>query len=222
MRRPDFIARQAGQPSGWLGRLLLRLMAQETRGLNGEVIAEVAPADGDRILEVGFGHGSTLYAVASRAPGAALAGIDLSTDAASFAARRLTDVADGRVDLRAGDSAQLPWPDASFDKAFSVHTIYFWPDALQNLKELVRVLRPGGRLVLGFRERSPAATASFPASVYRFYSVAEVKGLLEAAGFEDVRASESVTGSDLRIASGSRPSHAQPRATRSHRASAIR
>jgi SAM-dependent methyltransferase len=204
MRRPDFIARQSGQPSGWLGRLLLRLMAHETRGLNGEVVAALAPADGDRILEVGFGHGTTLSAVAARASRAVLAGIDLSPDAAHFAAQRLADVADGQVDLRAGDSATLPWGDASFDKAFSVHTIYFWPDALQNLMELDRVLRPGGRLVLGFRERSPAAIAGFPASVYRFYTVDEVKGLLKAAGFEDVDVAKSVNGSDLWIASGRR------------------
>jgi hypothetical protein len=66
MRRPDFIARQSGQPSGWLGRLLLRLMAHETRGLNGEVVAALAPAEGDRILEVGFGHGTFPCATTGR------------------------------------------------------------------------------------------------------------------------------------------------------------
>jgi hypothetical protein len=85
-----------------------------------------------------------------------------------------------------------------------VHTIYFWADALQNLKELFRVLRPGGRLVLGFRESSPAAMAAFPAPVYRFYSTDELTALLEAAGFQDVRVTDSVNGSDLRMASARR------------------
>jgi SAM-dependent methyltransferase len=206
MRRPAFIALQAGHPSGLLGRLLLRLMVHETQGLNREVVAALSPADGDRILEVGFGHGSTLSTIAALAPRAALVGIDLSADAARFAAHRLADVADGRLDLRAGDSANLPWADASFDKAFSVHTIYFWPYALQNLRELFRVLRPGGRLVLGFRESSPAAIAAFPAPIYRFYSVDDLRALLEAAGFEDVHVTDSVNGSDLRMASARRES----------------
>jgi ubiquinone/menaquinone biosynthesis C-methylase UbiE len=175
-------------------------MAHETQGFNRGVVAALAPANGDRILEVGFGHGSTLAAVAALAPRAALAGIDLSADAMRFAAHRLGDVADGWIDLRAGDAAHLPWVDASFDKAFSVHTIYFWADALQNLRELFRVLRPGGRLVVGFRERSPAAIAAFPESVYRFYSTDELRALLEAAGFEEVHVTEGGKGRDLRMA----------------------
>jgi ubiquinone/menaquinone biosynthesis C-methylase UbiE len=205
MRRPDFIARQAAQPTGLMGGLLLRLMAHETRGLNLEVLDALAPADGDRIVEIGFGHGSTLCAIAAKAPHAALAGIDLSADAARFAARRCKIGAD-RIDLRAGDSAQLPWPDASFDKAYSVHTIYFWTDPQQNLSEVRRVLRPGGRLVLGLRERSPAAVASFPAPVYRFYSDDELVALLQASDFTEieVRAARS-GGGDLGVVSARKP-----------------
>jgi ubiquinone/menaquinone biosynthesis C-methylase UbiE len=180
-------------------------MAHETRGLNLEVLDALAPADGDRLVEIGFGHGSTLCAIAAKAPHAELAGIDLSADAARYAAQRCK-MAAGRIDLRAGDSAHLPWADASFDKAYSVHTMYFWTDPQQNLSEIRRVLRPGGRLALGLRERSPAAVASFPPPVYRFYSGDELVSLLQASDFTEieVRAAHG-GGGDLRVVSARKP-----------------
>ncbi|HKA89591.1 MAG TPA: methyltransferase domain-containing protein [Haliangiales bacterium] len=172
-------------------------MARETRGLNHEVLAALGAADGERILEVGFGHGRTLAEAAGAAPRAAFAGIDASAKAARVAARRCRDaIARGRIDLRVGDSAALPWPGGAFDKAFSVHTLYFWQEPRRDLGELRRVLAPGGLVVLGFRERSDAAVATFPG--YRFYTAEQLAELLAAAGFHDL-AVRPVSG-DLRVA----------------------
>jgi ubiquinone/menaquinone biosynthesis C-methylase UbiE len=199
MRRPAFIARQSSRPTGLIGRLLVRLMASETAVFNREVLATLAPVDGERILEIGFGHGRTLAELADALPRASFAGLDVSADAARVAAGRCQRHAE-RVDLRVGDSAALPWPDASFDRALAVHTLYFWPDPARDLAELRRVLAPTGTLALGFRQRTPAAEASFPAPTYRFYSVDEVRALLLAAGFSHVEIRESVNNPDLRIA----------------------
>jgi ubiquinone/menaquinone biosynthesis C-methylase UbiE len=109
-------------------------------------------------------------------------------------------IAAGRLDLRAGDGASLPWQANSFDAAFSVHTIYFWPEPAQQLRELRRVLRPGARLVLGFRERSDEAMAQFPAPTYRFYSTDEVASRLADADLGTVEMRASTAGPGLWIA----------------------
>jgi ubiquinone/menaquinone biosynthesis C-methylase UbiE len=199
MRRPEFIARQAARPAGLLGRLLVRVMAGETVGFNREVLAVVAPAPGERILEVGFGHGRTLAEAAGGAPSTTFAGIDVSADALRVAqgrCRKLIDV--GRVELRVGEGASLPWSDAAFDKVYSVHTLYFWADPQQELRELARVLKPRGLLILGFRVPSDPARSSFPGSIYHFRSADEVEVLLQSAGYigVDVRRPDE---SDLRI-----------------------
>jgi ubiquinone/menaquinone biosynthesis C-methylase UbiE len=201
MRRPAFIARQSSRPSGLLGRMLVRVMASETAAFNREVLAALGALDGERILEVGFGHGRTLAELATALPGASFAGLDVSADAEQVAHHRCRAFIEaGRVELRVGDSASLPWPAATFDRAYAVHTMYFWPEPARDLAELRRVLQPGGTLVLGFRERTPAAEASFPPPTYRFYTVEEVRAMLLAAGFPRVAVRGSTSGPNLRIA----------------------
>ena len=205
MRRPGFIARQAGRPAGLLGRVLVSLMARETRDLNEEVLRELALTAGERVLEVGFGHGRTLLRAAELAPHAQLAGIDVSPEACRVAARAADAlVAQGRLELRTGSSADLPWADASFDKAYSVHTIYFWDDPARHLRELRRVLGRHATLLLGFRERSERAIADFPSPTYRFYSSEEVAALLADAGFHAVGVAAATAGNgELLIARAS-------------------
>lgn len=201
MRRPSFIARQAGHPAGLFGRLLLGVMARETARFNTEVLDVLGPRDGEHVLELGYGHGRTLAGAAARAPGARIFGIDVAPAAARVAARRCRAlIAAGRVDLRTGEGATLPWSAGSFDAAFSVHTLYFWPEPAQQLGELRRVLRAGGRLVVGFRERSEDAVARFPAPTYRFYAAEEVAALLAATGFSNIDIRSSTAGPGLWIA----------------------
>jgi SAM-dependent methyltransferase len=201
MRRPAFIARQASHPSGLIGRLLLRVMARETARFNREILDRLEPRAGDDILEVGYGHGRALATAGERVPAARLSGIDISGVAQQTAAQRCRAlVAAGRLDLRVGDSSHLPWDAAAFDRVFSVNTLYFWYEPVRDLGEIRRVLRPSGRLVVGFRDSSDAAVASFPSPIYRFRSAAEVSGLLARAGFETVEVHPATTGSGLWIA----------------------
>jgi tRNA G46 methylase TrmB len=68
LRHPEFKARQAGHPTGILGRLLARIMAMETVNVNRRVLDLLELEGGSRVLEVGFGHGRTLARVAELAP----------------------------------------------------------------------------------------------------------------------------------------------------------
>jgi ubiquinone/menaquinone biosynthesis C-methylase UbiE len=185
MRRPRFIARQAERPNGLFGRVLGAIMAVETRALNDEVLRHLAVAAGERILEIGFGHGRTLERAAKATPSAHFSGIDHADDMVAALSRRAHAlVAEGRLEVRAGDSNALPWADAPFDGAFAVHTIYFWTEPARHFAEIHRVLRPGGRLVLAFRDRTPDIEASVPPDIYHLRSRDEVLALLTAAGFD--------------------------------------
>ena len=187
MRRPEFIARQSGCPTGLLGRILGHIMASETAVANAEAVRLLSPQPTDHVLEIGFGHGRTIDHVAALVSEGFVAGIDLSEEMLRMASRRNRRwIAAGRVELEQGDSARLPYNDGRFDKAYSVHTLYFWSDPARNLREIHRVMKPGGCFVLGFRPAEDTMAAEFPATVYRFYSVDEVVGLLAQAGFASI------------------------------------
>lgn len=183
MRRPEFIARQSACPSGFLGRLIGLVMARETVAVNEIALEFLELEPADHVLEVGFGHGRTIARAAAAVSRGFVAGVDPSAEMCRMAARRnRLAVARRSVELREASAEALPYPDGAFDKVLSVHTLYFWPDLGRSLREMARVLKVGGRLVLVHRT-DPAAAHDFPTSVYRFRDDDEVRAALAQAGY---------------------------------------
>jgi ubiquinone/menaquinone biosynthesis C-methylase UbiE len=182
VRRPEFVARQSACPSGLLGRLISRVMALETAAVNEAAVALLELRPIDHLLEVGFGHGATIARAAAAVSGGFVAGVDPSDEAHRMATRlNRRAIEAGRVELRRGTAQRLPFRDEAFDKVLSVHTVYFWPDLGPPLREIARVLKPGGSLVLVHRTDA-AGARTFPSSVYRFASEAEVGDAMAHAG----------------------------------------
>ena len=146
----------------------------------------LAAREGEAVLEVGCGHGRTLARIA-RGPCRFLAGIDASDVMVRLARRRLRrSIEAGRSEVSLAASSALPYPNARFDAALAVHVLYFWTDALTDLREIRRVLRPGGRALLGYRPRDAETLAALPATVYSLRSVEETEGLLAQVGFATI------------------------------------
>jgi len=184
MRRPEFIARQSGCPSGWLGCAIAWIMAFETAAANDAALDYLQLRPDDRVLEIGFGHGRTIARAAQRVPQGVVAGVDHAEAMLHAARRRCAGlIAQGRVHLQCGDSARLPFPVAAFDKVLAVHTLYFWRPPTPHLREIRRVLSAGGTFVLAFRPAGTPGSGKFPSDVYTFYSPEDVRDLLVAAGF---------------------------------------
>ncbi len=153
-----FLASQLRRPTGRFGRWIL------ARGLNdgnAEQIAATLDAldlDGtDSFLDVGFGGGRALR-LASRKTRGALYGIDFSPDMVARGHRVFADLcAEGRLDLISADVSDLPLRSELVDAVITTNTIYFWPDLPRALRELFRVLVPGGRIAFGFSGREKLA-----------------------------------------------------------------
>jgi SAM-dependent methyltransferase len=194
MAKPELIARQSSQPSGWLGEIVARVMAFDTAHANRIAVERLAVRAGEAVLEVGCGHGRTLARIARGSCGF-LAGIDASEVMVRLARRRLRRLDEtGRAEVSLGASSALPYPDARFDAVLAVHVLYFWKDALADLREIHRVLRPGGRVLLGHRPRDAEALAALPATVYSLRSVEETEALLAQAGFVAIRSTAHPIG----------------------------
>ena len=194
MAKPELIARQSRRPSGWLGEIVARVMSVETTGANRIAVERLAIQPGEAVLEIGCGHGRTLARIAQGSAGFS-AGIDLSDVMVRLARRRLRRWIDaGRAEVSLAASSALPYPDARFDAALAVHVLYFWREPIPDLKEIQRVLRPGGRLLLGYRPRDARTLAALPATVYSLRSVEETEAMLAQAGFVAIRSTEHTLG----------------------------
>lgn len=125
------------------------VMVRLTRRLYHRVIADLAAlrlVEG-KVLDVGTGPGTLVRELARSLPGLQVYGIDLSEDMIGLArAHARREQLEERVHFASGDVADLPYPDQSFDVVVSTISMHHWDELEQPLRELYRVLRPGGRL----------------------------------------------------------------------------
>jgi len=173
------LMRMFGRPTGVLGRFGGRIMARANRRAAARVIGLLDVQPGDRVLEIGFGPGVALGALAERASPGTVAGIDPSREmVAQASARNAAAMRAGRVALRQGSADNLPFAGNSFDEVVAINSVQVWPDPVAGLREVRRVLKPGGRLALGF-------------TPYAAQSNAAVTAAIAAAGFGSPRVVES-------------------------------
>jgi ubiquinone/menaquinone biosynthesis C-methylase UbiE len=168
------------------------------------------------VLDVGCGGGRTVQRLAALAPHGTVYGIDYSP--ASVAASRVTnarEIANGRVQVQLGSVAALPFPDSTFDVVTAVETHYYWPDLPANLREVLRVLKPGGTFALIAETYRGSRFGAVHGVVMRllraaYLTDAEHRNLLSQAGFTQVTTSHA-PGTSWIYALGRRPAvNAQP------------
>jgi ubiquinone/menaquinone biosynthesis C-methylase UbiE len=112
-------------------------------------LQQVSVGKGDTTLDVGCGGGAMVRKLAAVAAEGKVYGVDHSEQ--SVAAARRTNrqgIAEGRVEIRQASVSALPFPDGHFDLVTAVETHYFWPDLPADMREILRVLKPGGTLVV--------------------------------------------------------------------------
>ncbi|MPY98129.1 MAG: methyltransferase domain-containing protein [Actinophytocola sp.] len=163
-------------------------------------LADVRP--GDRVLDLACGTGVVARAAARRVmPDGRVCGLDVNENMLAIARRAAAD-----VEWRQTDASQIDLPDASYDVAFCQQGLQFFPDRLASLREMRRVLAPGGRAVIatwcaadnGDAGYVPIAAAlqrhwpddpaprGFIAAIFGLSDDTELARLADTAGFDDV------------------------------------
>ncbi len=141
-------------------------------------LLDLKPAE--RVLEIGFGSGADIVRASEAA--SFVAGVDHSDVMLRQATGRNREaIRAGRVDLRLGAAAQLPFPDSAFDCVFAINSAQFWKDPATTFAGIQRVLKPGGRVLLAVQLRNKGATDETTRQVG-----AGLAKTLAAAGFVDL------------------------------------
>ena len=114
-------------------------------------------------------------------------GIDYSQDMVALAsASNNRWVEQGMVAFQCASADRLPIEDASVDIFFSINTIYFWSDVERVLAEVMRILKPGGRVIISIRPKHVMKDYPVIKHGFEMFTGQDVKKLLETAGFEDL------------------------------------
>ena len=144
-----YLLNQVRKPTRWVGRLFLWVMNVSHSGVTDWGLKHVPIDKRFTILDVGCGGGRTIQKIAAIATEGMVYGIDYSEGSvAASRGKNAQLIKAGRVEIRQASVSQLPFPDDKFDLVTAVETQYYWPDLVKDMQEILRVLKPGGTLII--------------------------------------------------------------------------
>lgn len=181
----DYFSRQAANPFGLFGRFVMsRIFNSGNVMLNSMVKDILSVEPNDHILEIGFGTGKLISELVGRLENGRIHGIDTSDTMVAMARKNnRKGLADGRVKLWHGSFEDMEGGEGAYDTVISVNTIYFWTSPGITANKIFQVLKPGGKLIIGFEDKAQMESKPISKDVFRIYSTEEVKAMLFAAGF---------------------------------------
>jgi len=179
------LARQLRRPSGNAGKETGLLMNESNRFMYAFTLEQSGLKKGDRVLEIGFGNGQFFRQVIAAADSISLSGIDHSPLMFGEAVKSHIDlIQSGQLQLIHGNSNAMPWPDQHFDLIFCINVIYFWDNPHEHLREIRRVLKPGGLFLATCRSKENMVQMPFTKWNFKPYTAEEWNQILQQNGLQ--------------------------------------
>jgi len=179
---------QPGLPRGFVGWIVAWLMPLPHSIIYKRVSKVLNPQPEDDIIDIACGGGHFLRKYASQAH--SVAGLDLSHIQVKMAKRKFRKrIAEGTAEIMQGDALHLPWNDNRFSAATTMGSFIGFPKPLESLKEIYRVLRPGGRIVVSIEYNAEdGKDHSKEKEKYgmNIWTEDEVRTMMKEAGFSEI------------------------------------
>ena len=187
------LVENAQKPEGFWGKLMIRSMNRGHSELTDWALCHIDIKSGDHVLDVGCGGGKTVGKLCEKVGGGKVYGVDYS-ELCIKKAEKLNhkNVICGKAKLKKASVSALPFESDKFDFVTAVETYYFWPDKLNDLKEIARVLKPGGKLLLVFemlKDKNDPDTWTKVEKRLNIEAVSReyIDDMLERAGYQNIR-----------------------------------
>lgn len=176
-------------PKGQLGRLVATRMNRHHEKLTLWGLTKVTIGSDSVILDVGCGGGKTIGKLARMAPQGKVFGIDYSADMVDFSNEvNKTLITQNRVEIIEESVEKMSFKDNFFDLVTAFETYYFWTDFPAAMKEIKRVLKPGGKLLLVNELLYGLTSPKIIEDTHvRLFPLEEIQNVLMSVGFIDVQ-----------------------------------
>jgi len=204
-----YLMQQVRRPSKWLGRPFVWLMNTSHSSLTDWGLQHAQIDKNFTILDVGCGGGRTIQKLAAQASDGKVYGVDYAEGSVALSRQKNADsIQTGRVKIKQASVSQLPFADNKFDLATAIETQYYWPDLPNDMQEILRVLKPGGTLLIIAEVYKNGSGSSVLGPIMKFLgshslSADDQRALFSQAGYHDVQIFEHKKG--WLCASGKKP-----------------
>ena len=183
---------QCRKPTGEVGKVVADDMNVSHFELTNWGFEKINIKNNDVILDIGCGGGRTVNRLASIATEGKTYGIDYSLDCVEWSKNcNEKFIKDGNVEISHASVEKIPFENEKFDIVSAVETIYFWPNLIESFKEVKRVLKASGKLIIicemysseNFKERNEEFVKI---SDMKIHTPEELKDILEKAGYNNI------------------------------------
>ena len=145
----EFLIKQSQKPSGLIGKVITKIWSFYFKKLSLWAIKQTTISDNYRILEIGYGGGSTIKNLLALNKNLEIHGIDISKESYRTAQRLHSDsIRKGSVQLKIGNVENMPYQNNYFDRIFAIQTHIFWKDIKKSFQEVYRVLSSNSTLII--------------------------------------------------------------------------
>lgn len=145
----EFLIKQSQKPSGLIGRVITKIWSFYFKKLSLWAIKQTTISDNYRILEIGYGGGSTIKNLLALNKNLEIHGIDISKESYRTAQCVHSDsIRKGSVQLKIGNVENMPYQNNYFDRIFAIQTHIFWKDIKKSFQEVYRVLSSNSTLII--------------------------------------------------------------------------
>ncbi|WP_284464358.1 class I SAM-dependent methyltransferase [Chryseobacterium sp.] len=196
------LAQNLANPQGEKGIEIGEMMNATNIGMTLESIRTLLIEDNQHILEIGHGNAGHLKSLLNLAQDLKYTGVDIS-ETMHNEAKKLNKEFQTKADFVLYEGKKLPFEDQTFDKIFTVNTVYFWENPVEFLNESYRVLKDNGTFVLTFGQRDFMEKLPFTAYDFTLYNNDEMEELVSQSHFKRMKTSEkeeeikSKTGNEI-------------------------
>lgn len=175
-------------PRGFAGRVTLMGMNFSHKSIYENVAKALALQPADDLLEIACGNGQFIKNYASHVH--SVTGLDLSQLCVKLATKKNKErIVAGSAEFVQGEATQLPWENNRFSAATSMASFMLFPKPVESLKEMYRVLRPGGRVIVCIEwnaEDGKDHSKDIKKYGMQLWTENDVRNMLKEAGFSDI------------------------------------
>lgn len=183
------LAQNLANPQGEKGRKVGEMMNVTNIGMTLESIRTLLIEDDENILEIGHGNAGHLKNILNKAKNLKYTGIDIS-ETMYNEAKNLNQEFKDQAEFILYEGTILPFKDKTFDKIFTVNTVYFWEKPIEYLNEIYRVLKDSGTFVLTFGQRDFMEKLPFTQYDFSLYNSDEMQEVVAESNFKRMKISE--------------------------------